>query len=159
MPKLGEKKGIMRKCKKCENVFYVSPCHFKIIYHCSISCSKKGHKGYWTGKKRLSMTGEKHPYWIKDRSKLKADERHQLGYQLAVWSKKIKIRDKWKCRIANEECAGRLEAHHILGWTSNPELRFNINNGITLCHFHHPRKRVEEKKLSPYFQSLVASHK
>lgn len=31
------------------------------------------------------------------------------------------------------------------------------NNGITLCHNHHPRKRIEEKQLVPVFQSLILS--
>lgn len=56
-------------------------------------------------------------------------------------------------------CKGRLEAHHILSWKDYPELRYDINNGITLCHAHHPRKRDEEAELSPYFQSLVAEMK
>ena len=31
----------------------------------------------------------------------------------------------------------------------------NINNGITLCQFHHPRKRNDEKLLTLSFQELV----
>ena len=50
---------------------------------------------------------------------------------------------------------GKLEAHHILSWSKFPELRYEVNNGITLCHFHHPRKRNDEMTLSPFFQSLV----
>ena len=50
------------------------------------------------------------------------------------------------------------KSNHILGYEKFPELRYEINNGITLCRFHHPRKRDEEMKLSPYFQSLVVSN-
>jgi len=35
------------------------------------------------------------------------------------------------------------------------QLRYNIKNGITLCHFHHPKKRMEEKRLIPFFQGVV----
>lgn len=45
---------------------------------------------------------------------------------------------------------------HILPWRDFVELRFNTNNGITLCHAHHPRKRSEEARLSPFFQKIVA---
>jgi hypothetical protein len=38
-----------------------------------------------------------------------------------------------------------------------PELRYEVNNGITLCQHHHPRKKEDVAKLSPYFQNLVAS--
>ncbi len=58
-------------------------------------------------------------------------------------------------RMSNQDCDERMEAHHILGWVSYPELRYEINNGITLCHAHHPRKRALEKELAPIFQELV----
>ena len=50
----------------------------------------------------------------------------------------------------------RVEVHHILSFTDFPELKYEINNGITLCHAHHPRKRVEEKISIPVFQELVS---
>ena len=37
----------------------------------------------------------------------------------------------------------------------NTILRYSINNGITLCHFHHPRKWEDEIKLVQTFQGLV----
>ena len=48
------------------------------------------------------------------------------------------------------------EAHHILAWRSYPELRYEINNGITLCHAHHPRGEAKEKRLVPRLQGLVS---
>lgn len=71
------------------------------------------------------------------------------------WTKNVKNRDNWSCRIADNNCGGRLEAHHILRWVDYPELRYEVNNGITLCHAHHPRKRAEEKRLVPTFMELV----
>ena len=124
-----------------------------------------------TGKKRnpfteehkrkigLARSGERAYQWIKDRTKLKrhnnpAKDRRSYAYN--YWRKQVWLRDDFKCKIANPDCEGRLEAHHILSYTNYPELRYQINNGITLCHFHHPRKREEEKRLSPYFQGLVS---
>ena len=107
----------------------------------------KGLKGF--------QLGENHPRWIKDRTKLSVNEKKHLDTQYKYWMLSVKKRDGWRCKIANDNCSGRLEAHHILGWRSHPELRYKINNGITLCHFHHPLKRDDEKKLSPYFQKLV----
>ena len=40
-----------------------------------------------------------------------------------------------------------------------PKLRYEINNGITLYHAHHLRKRAEEKRLAPIFQELVSVSK
>jgi len=102
----------------------------------------------------LANSGPKHWRWIKDRTKLaKKQERNDMAYQ--EWRKNIWARDGFKCRIANLDCSGRIIAHHILAWRDYPELRYETNNGITLCHAHHPLKRVEEKRLVPNFQELV----
>lgn len=124
---------------------------------------KNVQESYWLGKKRSEETiqkisknrrgkanGSKHPFWVKDRTQLCERRRRD------DWRNKILFRDGNKCRISNEDCKGRLEAHHILSWGENPKLRYDINNGITLCHFHHPRKKEDVKKLSPYFKRLVA---
>lgn len=71
----------------------------------------------------------------------------------------IKAQKTVNCRIADNKCNGRLEAHHILNWKQYPELRYELNNGITLCQSHHPRGRENENKLSPYLQHLVAEMK
>ncbi len=105
-----------------------------------------------------NKTGERHHNWIADRTKLAIlsnGEEYRNSPASREWSKNVRNRDKWSCRIADINCGGRLEAHHILGWTQYPELRYEVNNGITLCHFHHPRKRNDEMRLSPYFQELV----
>jgi hypothetical protein len=107
-------------------------------------------------KRVLGKRGEGTPRWIADRSKLKTSRAHAYDTQYKYWMMTVKRRDGWKCRIADDNCKGRLEAHHILGWKSYPELRYQPNNGITLCHHHHPRTRKGEMELSPYFQKLVA---
>lgn len=101
---------------------------------------------------------EKHWKWIEDRSLLsKKQERGDYAY--AEWRRNVWLRDNFKCKIANNDCVGRIEAHHILSWRDYPELRYQVNNGITLCHAHHPRKRAEEKRLISEFQKLVSVSK
>lgn len=129
-----------------------------------MSLARKGLNTWMLGRKMPEETkrkisesskGEKSWRWIKDRTKLKKGREKSYDTQYKYWMLEVKKRDKWKCRIADENCDGRLEAHHILNWVDYPELRYEINNGITLCHFHHPRKRKDEIKLSPYFKELV----
>lgn len=103
------------------------------------------------------VIGERNGMWVKDRTKLVKNEKKHLDGQYREWMFTVKKRDDWRCKINNKQCKGRLEAHHILNWKQYPELRYEVNNGITLCHAHHPRGRENEAKLSPYLQSLVAS--
>lgn len=133
------------RCKACNNV-----------------CGKwrLGAKITEAHKRKISESnaGKGHPNWIADRSKL-AKRQQRNDYAYVEWRKSVWLRDNYKCKIANPDCAGRIEVHHILGWTAYPELRYQLNNGITLCHAHHPRKRAEEKRLSPYFKNLVSVSK
>lgn len=99
--------------------------------------------------------GEKSPRWIKDRSKIKISDRNHSDPQYKQWRKSVLIADNFKCKIVDKNCKGRLEAHHILTWNDHPELRYYLNNGITLCHAHHPRRRAEEKRLASTFQKIV----
>lgn len=123
----------------------------------------KGLKGFRAGKNHqwygINRSGENSPVWIKDRSKLKKsdnDEKDRRSSAYVTWRRNVWLRDNFTCKIANPDCDGRIEAHHILSYRDYPELRYQLNNGITLCHAHHPRKRAEEKRLSPYFQELVS---
>lgn len=129
---------------------------------------RKGHTPWAKGKipsaeTRVRMSenvanrkrGFQHYLWIEDRTQLKKDNRRgDSAY--GEWRKQTWTRDNFKCRIADENCSGKIEAHHILGWAEYPELRYQLNNGITLCHAHHPRRRAEEKRLIPTFQELVS---
>lgn len=146
-----------KPCLACQTQF-VSFVWRKQIF-CSRSC--KGKVAGTKGKKILANSGPNHYLWIADRSKLavlKNGEQYRNSPAYREWSRSVKNRDGWKCKIANIDCNGRLESHHILPYKDHPELRYEINNGITLCHFHHPRKRDDEIKLSPYFQQLVMSN-
>ena len=168
-------KGGRPKCIDCEkklSSIYAKRC---------ISCAgklRRGEKNYlWKGgKPKCPMCGKKISYqskgcskcsapkgeknyrWIIDRSKLiKRQERNDSAYY--DWRLNVWIRDNFKCKINNCDCSGKIIAHHILGWALYPELRYEINNGITLCQAHHPRKRAEEKRLIPNFQELVSVSK
>lgn len=105
--------------------------------------------------------GENHPRWIADRTKLSAVmcSGTRWSYAYLNWRTSVLKRDNYECRIKDESCSGVLEVHHILEWRSFPELRYKLNNGITLCRAHHPRKRAEEKRLAPMFQELVSVSK
>lgn len=129
---------------------------------------KENNVKYWLGrlkseehKRRIGKanSGENNYRWIEDRSLLKKDDSNRGG-DVAVreWSTNVKERDDWKCKIENQDCDGKLEAHHILRWEDYPELRYELNNGITLCHKHHPRKRAEEIISIQNFRELIVQN-
>lgn len=159
---------MQKVCEQCKASFKVKK-RTKANRFCRLQC-------YWTSKvgKPAPTLGYKYPFkerpwqkgtrtgpnngkWIADRTKLKVGRTQAYDNRYRDWMKAVKNRDGWQCRIANRSCSGRLEAHHILPWRSHAELRYEINNGITLCQYHHPHKREDEFKLSPYFKSLVES--
>jgi hypothetical protein len=109
----------------------------------------------WSESSREKITGVNHYRWIKDRSSVKTTDRQHNDPNYKKWKKAVHIRDEGNCRINNEDCSGRIEAHHILPWKDHAELRYNVNNGITLCHYHHPRVRKEEQRLAPVFTEMV----
>lgn len=102
--------------------------------------------------KRPNASAEKHYRWLGGHSK----SQHK-GTEYDTWRMSVYTRDKFKCKINNRDCEGKIEAHHILSFTKYPELRYEINNGITLCRKHHPRKMVEEVELAPVFQGLISA--
>lgn len=71
------------------------------------------------------------------------------GIEIKEWRKKVFERDDYTCK----ECGIRsgngkkvyLEAHHIKRFSEFPELRFDTNNGITLCNTCHNPKRGIKK--------------
>ena len=152
------------------------------VKYCSMSCrveSMRGQKASLSTRQKMSIahlgnksnTGRKlteehtrnmseaikgNNHWNWQGGLTGANHRLRNLIESKAWNKQVKTRDEYKCCINNKDCHGRLEAHHILGWAEYPELRYEINNGITLCRFHHPLNKKDEMRLSPYFKDLIA---
>lgn len=61
------------------------------------------------------------------------------------WRMKVYGRDDFTCQSC-KKVGGDLEAHHIKSFAKYPELRFDINNGVTLCKECHDLTKFGRKK-------------
>jgi len=58
------------------------------------------------------------------------------GYEYREWRIKVFKRDNWTCQVC-KKIGGDLEAHHIKPFAKFKELRFELDNGVTLCKLCH----------------------
>jgi hypothetical protein len=70
------------------------------------------------------------------------------------WRKAVLKRDKKRCRICN--AAKRLEAHHILPFGSHKAERWEVGNGITLCHRCHVKIRHREMEFAGVLKMVIS---
>jgi len=77
---------------------------------------------------------EKHPNWkngITSENNLIRN-----GIEAKLWKQSVFARDGYTCQKTGIK-GGKLVAHHILNFSSHTELRFAIDNGITLSEKSH----------------------
>ena len=85
-----------------------------------------------------AKSGENSPSWKGGISSEGDVIRHSEEYK--IWREEVFQRDNYTCQCCRGNLGHNLCAHHINNFSSNKELRFDINNGITLCNeCHNPR--------------------
>lgn len=73
--------------------------------------------------------------------------------QYKIWRESVLERDNYTCQKCFRKCKKRekgLAAHHIKEYAKFPELRLDINNGITLCrecHMNHHGKNYKVEQI------------
>lgn len=85
------------------------------------------------------LTGEKHPNWNDGITPI--NNKIRMSVDGVMWRKTILVRDNFTCQKYGVR-GGYLVAHHINNFAEFPELRFALDNGITLSEkahkeFHH----------------------
>lgn len=69
------------------------------------------------------------------------------------WRKSVLGRDRYYCRLCHSQ--ENLEVHHIHRFATHPELRWEVSNGITLCHSCHVLFRHHEEEYIKEFKFIA----
>lgn len=112
-------------CEHCEQPFSIRPNRpittFKKQKFCSKKCADEGGFRY---------SGENHPNYRKDaRRKNRGGAHHK-------WVNAVISRDNATCQWCGATRV-ELHAHHIKSYQDHPDLRFDVDNGVTVCALCH----------------------
>ena len=122
------------------------------------------HRASKVGKKRAPFSkewrqrlgdaerGEKSRFWKGGITPLNMVIRHSL--EMRECRKAVFDRDNYTCATCNKKGV-YLEAHHIQTFSSHPELRFEVSNGITLCRDCHNKTKWKEESYEEQFRALI----
>ena len=148
-------KNKIKNCQVCGNEFKAKKdCQTRNQLFCSLKCyweSLKGSKptekqlealesgrkiprsnkgSHWSEESKLNNRGKNNHRWRGGITPINFQIRNSPA--MKEWKKKVFERDNWTCR----ECGvrgGKLVADHIKPFSLFPKLRFDINNGRTIC--------------------------
>ncbi|KKM03810.1 hypothetical protein LCGC14_1770690 [marine sediment metagenome] len=95
----------------------------------------------------LGKVGEQARNWQGGKTDIQIIVRYST--RMKAWRDKVFERDNYICQRCGAKCGNgktiKLHAHHIKSFAQYPELRFDIDNGLTLCHPCH-RKTIKGKR-------------
>lgn len=105
------------------------------------------------GVKNLNNSGEKCHFWKGGITPINAKIR--MSTEMRLWRRAVFERDNYTCQIC-KQYGGKLNADHIKPFSLFYELRYNINNGRTLCvDCHRKTDTYGGKIIKTYAQEWV----
>lgn len=137
---------IKLNCKTCNNVFELYPSRLK---RNASFCSKKC---YWQNLKTRKLSDKHKENISKSMKEIVKSGKHNFwkggisrGYKTGYgtlrykkWRDDVFRRDNYTCQDCGFHGSnGYITAHHIQSWAYFPELRFELDNGKTLCEDCH----------------------
>lgn len=102
--------------------------------------------------RRNQFTGDRSPLW---RGGKKNDNGQRERTEYKEWRDKIFKRDNFTCTKCGK-MGGILNAHHLKKWYIFPDLRLNINNGVTLCKKCHTLLHSEERRSGVFYEKQLS---
>jgi hypothetical protein len=120
------KNGEEVQCETCGKMIYRKK--YLLNKYSVFFCSRKCEKEYQSKTRCISELPEA---W-----------RRRRGYK--AWRKKVLERDNNECKLCGSNI--KLNVHHIIEVRDNPSLRYDVNNGITLCQKCHIEVHKNDSK-------------
>lgn len=99
---------------------------------------EKARKLQSTMENRIRSSCRQHGITIEDFKGFSTTEQHMArnNTYYKEWKRKIFERDDYTCQCCGKR-GGNLNAHHLYNFSEYKDLRYDINNGITLCEKCH----------------------
>lgn len=174
-------KYIQRNCEYCGRIFHTHEGQLKVGQgkYCSRSCARKGSPTRKREREFIKcfQCGSEVERHISEIKKRKGDkdfcsskcwyeynqrENHQnwqggqserMAPGYSGWRRKVLKRDRGFCRLCHSTT--KIEVHHIKKFSQYPEIRWEVNNGISLCEDCHKLVTNSEEYYEAYLQFLV----
>lgn len=136
------------RCLNCKQKFLVIKGRYKTgnVKFCSLKCRVE----YCVGDKSHTWKGG-----LTDKNII---ERGRAKY--SNWRKNIFKRDNFECQKCFDNNGHNLNVHHINNFSTNVKLRYDVNNGITLCkschkkfHLNYGYKNNNIEQLNKYLKN------
>jgi len=96
--------------------------------------------------------GKLNNFWKGGITPINAKIRESKEYK--KWRNEVFKRDEYICKMCYNK-KRYVEAHHIKKFSEYPELRFDVDNGITLCRKCHNETKHHEKKWEFFFEWTI----
>jgi 5-methylcytosine-specific restriction endonuclease McrA len=85
------------------------------------------------GQPRIDMRGPLHFNWkggVSEKHRWR-NEKGKLEYKM--WRRAVFERDHFTCQACGDKPGKRIHAHHLAPWGEYAEVRYSVDNGLTLC--------------------------
>jgi hypothetical protein len=100
--------------------------------------------------RKIVKRGENHPNW---KNGERAERKKAMAtFEYRDWRSAVFARDKYTCVCCNTTGI-YIEADHIKPWCAYPELRYDINNGRTLCKPCHLKQDTHSRGALKYLEA------
>lgn len=146
----GKKHQVVLVCVYCSKKFFVPFSLRNTIKFCNSKCRKQYSDLHSLIRLRHKSITQKEAY-------------NNSFYK--QWRDKVFAKDRYTCQWCNAHNGNGkdiyLEAHHIKSWKCFPELRFDMENGITLCLDCHntTRGNGERNKMGQFIENKETINK